>query len=136
MSENAKVLRRSRGRPQIRPDSETLHLIFEAARAEFVRQALLYSHEQQESLRAHLLEACYALTESLGETVFDPAQAGGLGDLLEERLLAASNRQDLLAAFQDGLDRIAMAGDRPFEGKRLASMEEVKRYVDRHFTGP
>jgi len=108
----------------------------EAARAEFIRQALLYSHEQQESLRAHLLEACYALTDGLGETAFDPEQAGELGDLLEERLLAASNRQELLAAFQDGLDRIAMAGDRPAEGKRHAHMEEMKRYVDRHFTGP
>ena len=108
----------------------------EAARAEFIRPALLYSHGQLESLRAHFLEACYALTDALGETAFDPAQAGELGDLLEERLLAASSRQDLLPAFQDGLDRIAGAGDRPAEGKRLARMEEVKHYVDRHFTGP
>ena len=35
MREITKVLRRSRGRPQIRPDSETLLLIFEAAREEF-----------------------------------------------------------------------------------------------------
>lgn len=108
----------------------------EAARAEFVRQALLYSHERNEILRAHLLEAFYVLADSFRERAFDPAQVDVLADSLEEQLLKAENLQDLLAAFRDALDRIGMAADRPAEGKRLARMAEVKRYVDGHFNGP
>lgn len=107
----------------------------EAARAEFVRQALLYSHERHESVRAHLLEASFMLIDSLREITLDPAQAEGLAGLVEERLLQASTLQDMLSAFQDWLDRIGKTGDRPIEGKRLARMEEVKQYVDRHYGG-
>ena len=108
----------------------------EAARAEFVRQALLYSHERQESLRAHLLEASYMLSGALSETGLNPAEAEGMADLMEARLLRASTLQEMLAAFRDGLDRVGSAGDRPAEGKRLARMEEAKGYVDAHFTQP
>ncbi len=108
----------------------------EAARAEFVRQALLYSQERHESVRAHLLEASFMLTDSLREGALDPAQADDLASLMEERLLQASTLQDTLSAFQEGLERIGKTGDRPAEGKRLANMEGVKRYVDGHFTQP
>ena len=108
----------------------------EASRAEFVRQALLYSHERHESIRAHLLEASYILSSSLSETGLNSSEAEGMADSLEERLLQASNLQEMLTSFRDGLDRIGSAGDRPAEGKRLARMEEVKRYVDGHFTQP
>jgi AraC-like DNA-binding protein len=106
----------------------------EAARAEFVRQALLYSHERPESLRAHLLEACAILTETLLETALKQAEAEGMARSLEEGLLQASTLQGMLSVFRDGLDRIGAVGDRPAEGRRAVRMEEVKRYVDRHFT--
>jgi AcrR family transcriptional regulator len=35
MRQNSAILKRSRGRPQIRPDEETLHVLVEAATAEF-----------------------------------------------------------------------------------------------------
>lgn len=106
----------------------------EAARAEFVRQVLLYSHERHESVRAHLLEASFMLTDSLREGVLDPAQAEALADAVEDRLLQASTLPDMLSAFQYGLERIGKAGDRPSEGRRFTRMEEVKRHVDHHFT--
>ncbi len=108
----------------------------EAARAEFVRQALLYSHERHESVRAHLLEASFTLTDSLREGALDPAQAEGLASQMEERLLQASTLQDTFRPFQEGLERVGKTGDRPAEGKRLANMEGIKRYVDTHFTQP
>ena len=107
----------------------------EAARAEFVRQTLLYSHERHESVRAHLLEASFMLTDFLREGTLDPDQTERLAGLVEERLLQATTLQDLLSAFRDWLDRIGKTGDRPAEGRRLVRMEEVKQYVDRHFNG-
>ncbi len=139
--EDAEKILRGRGRG-LRPALAWLRKAYRsgspkdraAARAEFVRQALLYSHERHESVRAHLLEVSYMLTDSLREGTLDPAQAEGLAGLLEEHLLQASTVQDMLSVFQDGLDRIGKTGDRPAEGRRLARMEEMKQYVDRHFT--
>jgi AraC-like DNA-binding protein len=106
----------------------------EAARAEFVRQAILYSNERHESLRAHLLEASFMLNDAMRGDVLDPDQAEGLVSIIEERLLQASTLQEMMSAFQDGLDRMGKALDQPTEGKRLARMDEVKRHLDRHFT--
>ena len=107
----------------------------EAARAEFIRQTLLYSHERHESVRAHLLEAGFMLTDFLGEGALDQLQAEGLASQGEEHLLQASTLQDMLSAFRDWMDRIGKTGDSPVEGRRLFRMEEVKQYVDRHFNG-
>jgi AraC-like DNA-binding protein len=107
----------------------------EAARAEFIRQVLLYSHERHESVRAHLLEAGFMLTDSLREDVLDPAQVERLASGMERRLLEAGTLPDMLSAFQAGLAQVEKAGNRPGTEKRTARMDEMKRYVDRHFTG-
>ena len=107
----------------------------EAARAEFIRQTLLYSHDRHETVRAHLLEAGFMLTDFLGEGALDQSQTEGLASQGEERLLQASTLQDMLSAFRDWMDRIGKTGDSPVEGRRLFRMEEVKQYVDRHFNG-
>jgi len=108
----------------------------EVARSDFIRQALTYSQEHPESLRAHLLEASFFVADSLLGRSGDKTALGVLADSVEERLLRASTTQDMLSFFRDGLDKIGAAGDRPSEGERLAHMEEVRRFVDQHFTGP
>jgi AraC-like DNA-binding protein len=108
----------------------------EVARAEFIRQALHYSQEHPESLRAHLLQASFFLADSMHGNSGQKEKIDVLADSLEERLLRASTTQDMLSFFRDGLDKIGAAGDRPSEGGRLAHMEEMRRFVDQHFTGP
>jgi AraC-like DNA-binding protein len=108
----------------------------ETARGEYVRQALIYSNERSESLRAHLLEAFFILTDSLRGCFISEEEMDVLADSLEERILNAMTIQDMLSLFREGLERIGKVGAKPSEGRRLARMEEVKQYVDKHFTEP
>jgi AraC-like DNA-binding protein len=108
----------------------------ESARAEYMRQALLYSHERGESLRAHLLEAVFILTESLRDRLVLGDESDILIDALEERLQNALAIRDMLTAFREGLEGFARIGTKPSEGKRLAGMEQMKQYVDEHFAEP
>ena len=106
----------------------------DAARAEYVHRALFYSNERSESLRAYLLEAFSILADSLGECILQKEELDILADSQEERLLMASSIQEMLSLFHEGLEKLRKVGDKPSEGGRLARMEEVKRYVDQHFT--
>ncbi len=106
----------------------------EAARAEFIRQALIYSNEQNESLRLCLLEAFFIMTDSLRSCFVSEQELDVLADSLEERLLKAPTIQEMLTLFREGLEKIGKVGDRPSEGRRLARMEEVKQFMDRNFT--
>ena len=108
----------------------------ETARAEYVHRVLIYSNGKDESLRAHLLEAFSILVDSLSGCLLQEDELGILADAQEERLLKASSIQEMLSVFHEGLEKIRKVGDKPSEGGRLARMEEVKQYVDRHFTQP
>ncbi|HUN50440.1 MAG TPA: TetR/AcrR family transcriptional regulator [Candidatus Sulfotelmatobacter sp.] len=95
MRDYAEVLRRSRGRPQIRPDSETLQLIFEAARQEF--QALGYAGTSMNAVarRAGVsTKTMYRLIPTKAE--------------LFQRVLADRIERFLLALDLDALDRLPL----------------------------
>jgi AraC-like DNA-binding protein len=108
----------------------------EAARAEYIRQALLYSNERSESLRAHLLEAFFTLTDSLRGRFLPEEELDALADSLEESLRNAMTIQDMLLLFREGLERVGQVSARPSEGRRFARMDEAKKFVDGHFTEP
>ena len=96
MRENAKVLRRSRGRPQIRPDSETLHLIFEAARAEFALQGYAGTSMNAVACRAGVsTKTMYRLIPTKAE--------------LFQRIVADRMERFLSALDIDALDRLPIA---------------------------
>ncbi len=108
----------------------------DTARAEFIHRALIYSNERGESLRAHLLNAFFILAEPLFARSLLAKELNSLVDAQEERLLRASSIQEMLSIFQEGLEKVRKAGDKPSVGGRLARMEEVKHHMDLHFTQP
>jgi AraC-like DNA-binding protein len=108
----------------------------EMARVEFIRQALVYTNERNESLRFCLLETFFVLADSLRGRLIPEEHVDILADSLEKRFLNASSIQEMLSLFSEGLEKIGKAGDRPSEAGRLARMEQIKQYVDRHFTQP
>jgi AraC-like DNA-binding protein len=106
------------------------------ARVEFIRQALIYTNERNESLRFCLLETFFILVDSLRGRLVAEEHVDVLADSLERRFLNASSIQEMLSLFGEGLEKIGKVGDRPSEAGRLARMEQIKHYVDRHFTQP
>ena len=108
----------------------------DTARSEFIQQALTYSNERGENLRAHLMHALSHLSEALRGRLPSENKLEVLVDSLEEKLRGARTIQDMLVHFREGLEILGGIGIRPSSGKHLVGMEATKAFVDAHFTEP
>lgn len=106
------------------------------ARGEYTRQVLLYSKERNESLRAHLIEAIFALVERLRGQFIPDEELDHLINSTEENLLSAASTQDLLRVFREGLDMTWSVRTKPRDAKKFIRIEKVKNHIDEHFTEP
>ena len=105
MGQNSAVQKRCRGRPQIRPDEETLHLLVEAATAEF---------------QANVLEPFYKLDSARNDR-------GGFGlglSIVQDIVQAHSGTLTLANAVPHGL--IVEIGLPPVEPIVATSREETR----------
>ena len=106
----------------------------DTARSEFIQQALAYSNERGENLRAHLMHSLSHLSEALRGRLPTENKLAVLVDSLEEKLQGARTVQDMLVHFREGLELLGGIGIRPSSGKHLVGMEEAKAFVDAHFS--
>ncbi|HET9869531.1 MAG TPA: AraC family transcriptional regulator, partial [bacterium] len=103
----------------------------------FLNQVLTLSFQSPEEIRWHLHYALREAGEALrNRSDLEEADFTRMARALSQAVEQAATRQEMVLAFQDGLEKLVGLSRNPGRTGDLYSLEKVRRHLERNFQSP